>query len=80
MAVAKAGFGAIVGEGLRQIGFIVYSPLIGLVLGLTLIIIVMWIVHRRLAILCLAALFGGCVRLGHGANDAQRRWASSSPC
>jgi inorganic phosphate transporter, PiT family len=79
-AVAKAGFDVIVGDGLRKIGvFIVYSPLIGLVLGLTLIIVVMWIVHRRrnphrvnrtfrVLQLCSAAAFS----LGHGANDAQK--------
>ena len=79
-AVAKAGWGAIIPEGIQTIGvFIVYSPLIGLVLGLTLIILVMWIVyrirnphrvHRSFRVLQLgsAAAFS----LGHGANDAQK--------
>jgi PiT family inorganic phosphate transporter len=79
-AVAKAGFGVVIPDGLQKIGvFIVYSPLIGLVLGLTLIIIVMWLVHRirhphpvnrtfRVLQLFSAAAFS----LGHGANDAQK--------
>jgi PiT family inorganic phosphate transporter len=78
--VAKAGWDVIVVEGLQKIGvFIVYSPLIGLVLGLTLIILVMWIVYRirhprpvhrtfRVLQLFSAAAFS----LGHGANDAQK--------
>ena len=79
-AVAKAGWDVIVVEGLQKIGvFIVYSPLIGLVLGLTLIILVMWFVYRirhprpvhrsfRILQLFSAAAFS----LGHGANDAQK--------
>jgi PiT family inorganic phosphate transporter len=78
--VAKAGWDVIVVEGLQKIGvFIVYSPLIGLVLGLTLIIAAMWIVYRirrpravhrtfRVLQLFSAAAFS----LGHGANDAQK--------
>src|SRR5690606_32058127 len=46
-AVAKAGFEVVIVDGVKTIGvFIVYSPLIGLVLGLTLIVLVMWIVYR----------------------------------
>jgi PiT family inorganic phosphate transporter len=79
-AVAKAGFDVVIVEGVQKIGvFIVYSPLIGLVLGLTLIIITMWIVYRirhphkvnrtfRVLQLFSAAAFS----LGHGANDAQK--------
>mgnify|MGYP000853421627 FL=1 len=79
-AVAKAGFEVVILDGIKTIGvFIVYSPLIGLVLGLTLIVLVMWIVHRirhphavnrtfRVLQLASAAAFS----LGHGANDAQK--------
>jgi inorganic phosphate transporter, PiT family len=79
-AVAKAGFDVIIGDGLRKIGvFIVYSPLIGLVLGLTLIIVVMWIVHRRRnphrvnrTFRVLQLFSAAAFSLGHGANDAQK--------
>jgi inorganic phosphate transporter, PiT family len=80
-AVAKAGFDVIIGDGLRKIGvFIVYSPLIGLVLGLTLIIVVMWIVHRRRnphrvnrTFRVLQLFSAAAFSLGHGANDAQKK-------
>jgi len=79
-AVAKAGFDAIIGEGLRKIGvFIVWSPLIGLVLALTLIIIVMWIVYKRRnphrvnrTFRVLQLFSAAAFSLGHGANDAQK--------
>lgn len=78
--VAKAGFDVVIVDGVRKIGvFIVYSPLVGLVLAFTLLILVMWIVHRfrhphrvnrtfRVLQLFSAAAFS----LGHGANDAQK--------
>jgi PiT family inorganic phosphate transporter len=79
-AVAKAGFDAIIGEGLRKIGvFIVWSPLIGLVLALTLMIIVMWIVYKRRnphrvnrTFRVLQLFSAAAFSLGHGANDAQK--------
>ena len=79
-AVAKAGWGSLVAEGFRKISvFIVLSPIIGLLLGFTLLVGVMWVFHRykrvdrlnkgfRLAQLFSAAAFS----LGHGANDAQK--------
>jgi PiT family inorganic phosphate transporter len=79
-AVAKAGWDAVIFEGLQTIGvFIVYSPLIGLALAFVLIIGIMWLVHRsrrphtvdrsfRVLQLGSAAAFS----LGHGANDAQK--------
>ncbi len=79
-AVAKAGWDAVIYEGLQTIGvFIVYSPLIGLALAFVLIIGIMWLVHRsrrphtvdrsfRVLQLASAAAFS----LGHGANDAQK--------
>ena len=65
---------------LRKTGaFIIYSPLVGLLLGFSLLVIIMWIVHRirnknrvnktfRVLQLASAAAFS----LGHGANDAQK--------
>jgi PiT family inorganic phosphate transporter len=79
-AVAVAGWKSLVASGLRKIGvFIVLSPLIGLALGVTLMIIVLWSFHRTKGVatvnrgfrrtqLISAAAFS----LGHGANDAQK--------
>ncbi len=79
-AVAKGGFGVLIGSGLRKIGvFIFLSPLLGLALGLLLTIALMWAVHRyrnverlnrsfRVGQLFSAAAFS----LGHGGNDAQK--------
>ena len=79
-AVAKAGWGSLIGEGFRKIAvFIVLSPIIGLFLGFTILVGVMWLFHRyrqvdrlnrgfRRTQLVSAAAFS----LGHGANDAQK--------
>jgi PiT family inorganic phosphate transporter len=79
-AVAKAGFDALISEGLRTIGvFIVLSPLIGLAMGLVFTLVIFWVFHRNKNIerlnrgfrhgqLASAAAFS----LGHGANDAQK--------
>ena len=79
-AVASAGWGALISSGLQKIAvFIVLSPLIGLVLGFTIMVSVYWIFHRRKRVdklnkgfrrmqLVSAAAFS----LGHGANDAQK--------
>ena len=78
-AVAKAGFHALIASGWTKVLlFIVLSPLIGMALGYTLMVIVMWIFHRtaparvdrffRAAQLASSALFS----LGHGGNDAQK--------
>ena len=79
-AVAKAGFGVLISEGLRKIGvFIILSPLIGLAMGLILTLGIYWVFHRNRNIerlnrgfrhgqLASAAAFS----LGHGANDAQK--------
>jgi PiT family inorganic phosphate transporter len=79
-AVAKAGTGVLIGEGLRVIGvFIVLSPLIGLAFGLILTLLIYRVFHRnrrlemlnrgfRRGQLVSAAAFS----LGHGANDAQK--------
>ncbi len=78
--IAKSGGHVVNLDKLRRTAvFILYSPMIGLLLGFTLIIIVMWLVHRsrkrrrvnrtfRSLQLVSAAAFS----LGHGANDAQK--------
>jgi PiT family inorganic phosphate transporter len=79
-AVAKAGFGVLIADGLRKIGiFIVLSPLIGLAMGLIITVGIFWVFRRNRNIerlnrgfrsgqLLSAAAFS----LGHGANDAQK--------
>jgi PiT family inorganic phosphate transporter len=79
-AVAKAGWAALEGEGLRKIGvFIVLSPLIGLALGVSLMLVVMWAFHRTKGVALLnrgfrrtQLLSAAAFSLGHGANDAQK--------
>ncbi|TFW33562.1 inorganic phosphate transporter [Massilia horti] len=78
-AVAKAGTGALVAEGLiKTVAFIVISPLMGFVLGSVVMLIVSWIFvrstprkidtwFRRLQLVSAAAY-----SLGHGGNDAQK--------
>ncbi|MFH2108447.1 MAG: inorganic phosphate transporter [Chrysiogenia bacterium] len=78
-ALAKGGIKALVVSGLLKISlFIVLAPLIGMLLGYTLMILVMWLCHkraprtvdhwfRRLQLFS-AALYS----LGHGTNDAQK--------
>ncbi|MBI4012898.1 MAG: inorganic phosphate transporter [Candidatus Rokubacteria bacterium] len=77
--VAKAGFGSLVPAGLVKTGvFIVLSPLLGLVVGFSLMVGVMWLflrsspsrvdkLFRRLQLVS-AAFYS----LGHGTNDAQK--------
>ncbi len=79
-AVASAGWHSLIASGLQKIAvFIVLSPIIGLLLGFTILVIVYWAFHRykkvdrlnrvfRRAQLISAAAFS----LGHGANDAQK--------
>jgi len=79
-AVARSGWHALIGDGFRTIAvFIVLSPIIGLLLGFTILVIVMWVFHRhkrmdrlnrgfRRVQLVSAAAFS----LGHGGNDAQK--------
>src|SRR5256885_5018071 len=78
-AVAKAGLGVIIVSGwTTTLTFTVVSPIIGMVLGMTLMVSMQWIFRgtapsrvdgyfRRLQLLS-AALFS----LGHGTNDAQK--------
>jgi PiT family inorganic phosphate transporter len=78
-AVAKVGTGAIIASGwTKTLVFIVLAPTIGLALGFTLMITILWLFRgfapakvdswfRRLQLVS-AALYS----LGHGANDAQK--------
>src|SRR3990170_9129823 len=77
--IAKAGVGSLVPAGLVKTGvFIVLSPLLGLVVGFSLMVGVMWLflrsspsrvdrLFRRLQLVSAAAY-----SLGHGTNDAQK--------
>ncbi|HYE65863.1 MAG TPA: inorganic phosphate transporter [Pyrinomonadaceae bacterium] len=78
-AIASSGFGVLLPGGwTKTLVFIVLSPLIGALLGLTIMIAVMWTFRRwppsrvdqvfRKGQLISAALFS----LGHGGNDAQK--------
>jgi inorganic phosphate transporter, PiT family len=79
-AVGSAGWHALIASGLQKIAvFIVLSPIIGLLLGFSILVLVYWAFHRsrkvhrlnrgfRRAQLVSAAAFS----LGHGANDAQK--------
>lgn len=78
-AIAAAGFGVIIPGGwIKTILFIFLSPIIGMVLGYSIMLAVMWIFRGwspsrvdkffRKGQLLSAALFS----LGHGGNDAQK--------
>jgi PiT family inorganic phosphate transporter len=78
-AVAKAGFEALIPGGwTKTLVFIVAAPVIGLVLGLSLMIAVTWIFQRwrpnRVDRLFrkLQLVSAGLYSLGHGGNDAQK--------
>jgi PiT family inorganic phosphate transporter len=78
-AVAKAGWSAIIPAGwTKTLIFIVLAPMIGMVLGFTLMVLIQWVFQRtsparvdssfrRLQLLSAAAY-----SLGHGGNDAQK--------
>lgn len=78
-AVAKAGFGVIIPSGwTKTLAFIVLSPIIGMILGFTLMAVTLWLVKdsaprrvdnrfRKLQLVSAAAY-----SLGHGTNDAQK--------
>jgi PiT family inorganic phosphate transporter len=78
-AVVKAGFGALVAEGLIKIGiFMIVAPLVGFAVGLVLMLITLNVFQRatpgrvdqifRRGQLLSAAAYS----LGHGTNDAQK--------
>jgi PiT family inorganic phosphate transporter len=77
--VAKAGTWALIPAGiLKTVAFIIISPLIGLVLGATLLIVISWI-FRRVTPSRVDRLFrklqlisSSMYSLGHGGNDAQK--------
>src|SRR5712691_5808147 len=79
-AVAHAGWSSLLAEGFRKIAvFIVLSPIIGLLLGFTLLVTVMWVFHRVKRVDRLnrgfrrtQLLTGAAFSLGHGWNDAQK--------
>ena len=78
-AVAKAGFGSLIGAGLIKIGvFMVLAPVIGLTVGFAMMLATVWIfkdthpgrvdwLFRRLQLVSAAAY-----SLGHVTNDAQK--------
>ena len=78
--MAKAGGHVVLLDGLRKTGvFIIFSPLIGLTLGFSLIVGVMWLIHRSTAkrginkaFRSLQLVSAAAFSLGHGANDAQK--------
>src|SRR2546428_12149792 len=78
--VAKAGWSSLIGSGFQKIAvFIVLSPIVGLLLGFTILVGVMWAFHkykrvdrlnrgfRRMQLVSAAAF-----SLGHGGNDAPK--------
>jgi PiT family inorganic phosphate transporter len=76
---AKSGFGVIVWSGLgKTLAAIVLSPLLGLVLAMTLVLAVSWLfvratpfaVDRRFRVLQFVS--ASLISLGHGGNDAQK--------
>jgi PiT family inorganic phosphate transporter len=78
-AVAKAGWSAIIPAGwTKTLIFIVLAPMIGMVLGFTIMVLIQWVFQRtspgrvdswfrRLQLVSAAAY-----SLGHGGNDAQK--------
>jgi PiT family inorganic phosphate transporter len=78
--IAKGGLDVVNRDVLRKTAvFIVYSPLLGLLLGFVLVVGVMWLVHRRRnkrrvnrTFRSLQLVSAAAFSLGHGANDAQK--------
>ncbi|HUI09563.1 MAG TPA: inorganic phosphate transporter [Bacteroidota bacterium] len=78
-AIAKAGFGAIVlGGWIKTLLFIVLAPVLGMVLGYSLQVAVLWVVRKRsydgvnIVFRRLQLLSAAVYSLGHGTNDAQK--------
>ncbi len=78
-ALAKSGVKSLIVSGLFKISlFIVLAPLIGLVLGYLLMILVMWVCHKRSPLTVdrwfrrLQLLSAALYSIGHGTNDAQK--------
>lgn len=78
-AVAKAGFGAILYAGwTKTILFIFLAPLMGMLMGFILMLLLMWLFHRRssskinVAFRKLQLVSAALYSIGHGTNDAQK--------
>jgi len=78
-ATATAGFGAIVlGGWIKTLLFIVLAPVLGMVLGYSLQVAVLWVVRKRsydgvnIVFRRLQLLSAAVYSLGHGTNDAQK--------
>jgi len=78
-AIMRAGFGSIIWGGwIKTLIFIVVAPVLGMVLGFSMMMLLMWLFHKRPSSkingifrklqLVSAAFYS----LGHGANDAQK--------
>lgn len=78
--IMKAGGHVVILSGLRKTGvFIIFSPLVGLALGMILMLVLMWLVFRMKNIKLTNKVFrrlqlvsAAAFSLGHGANDAQK--------
>lgn len=78
--IAKGGGHVVKLDGLRKVGtFIIYSPLVGLALGLLIFILTMWLFHKYTNVKMTNRIFrklqlvsAAAFSLGHGANDAQK--------
>ncbi len=77
--IAKAGAGALLSAGiLKTVAFIFVSPLLGFLLGSTMMVIVAWIFRRSRPSRVdkwfrrLQLVSAGAYSLGHGGNDAQK--------
>ncbi|MSO78384.1 MAG: inorganic phosphate transporter, partial [Acidimicrobiia bacterium] len=79
-AVAKGGFGVLISSGVGKIAvFIVLAPLLGLLLGFSLMVLMMWASHKYQKVERLNRFFrrgqllsAAAYSLGHGGNDAQK--------
>jgi PiT family inorganic phosphate transporter len=79
-AVASAGWSSLIGSGLQTIAvFIVLSPIVGFLLGFSIMVAVFWTFHRQRRVNALNKGFrrmqlasAAAFSLGHGANDAQK--------
>jgi PiT family inorganic phosphate transporter len=79
-AVAKVGFSSLISAGIaKTIAFIFVSPVMGFILGGLLMVLVSWILHRRVVpsrvdrwFRRLQLVSASLYSLGHGGNDAQK--------
>ena len=78
-AATHAGFGAVIWSGwIRPVAFIVIAPVVGIILGFTLMLATTWILRRKpprqvdQLFRKLQLVSAGLYSLGHGTNDAQK--------